>query len=98
MKMYKLHLSILDRFKNNVKSILLQDTFVIPSQLSKIVVIIILRTILLYNLWGVIGNFKIYVAWVKQGPILTFIATSTKYQLNELTVHNNWRYLVQRIN
>lgn len=89
MKMYKLHLSILDRFKNNVKSILLQDTFVIPSKLSKIVVIIILRTILLYNLWGVIGNLKIYVAWVKQGPILTCIATSTKYQLNELTVHNN---------
>lgn len=44
MKMYKLPVSILDRFKNNVKSILLQDTFVIPSQLSKTVVIIILRT------------------------------------------------------
>lgn len=44
MKMYKLHVSILDRFQNNVKSILQQDTFVIPSQLSKFVGIIILRT------------------------------------------------------
>lgn len=50
MKMYKLHVSILDRLKNNVKSILPQDTFVIPSQLSKIVVVIILRTLQYYNI------------------------------------------------